>query len=366
MVCFGHRRTNLSGANHQRDGLPQTATHIPSGGGGSSRRSSRRSATTATRGRSATDQPRRRATTAAGLPDLAVRSNPRVRRVSQVTASAESGLAPTDLDCYERDQRRGGQGCACGPRGTATPIAPHPRGLLATPPRHRRAAWLHTAASAFGVARGNGLVHSVSEAAVVVVVVVVFALLAAHPAMGQRARSAAAVLGLITSSAILAHLSGGVIEMHFHCFEMLGVITLYQDWLPFGLALGYVVVHHSVLGLLAPAPGVQPPGGLAAAVEVGAHPRRVRAGRKRRLPGHLAAQRDPGHRDSRLVSRLEGLAHTDPLTGVPNRRVGDEERPRPWPAPGWRAPRPRAGTPRPRGRGGCRRARPIWSGRTAP
>jgi GGDEF domain-containing protein len=24
--------------------------------------------------------------------------------------------------------------------------------------------------------------------------------------------------------------------MHFHFFVMLGVITLYQDWLPFGLA----------------------------------------------------------------------------------------------------------------------------------
>jgi hypothetical protein len=88
----------------------------------------------------------------------------------------------------------------------------------------------------------------VSEAAVVVV----FALLAAHPAVGQGARSAAAVLGLIISSAILVHLSGGVIEMHFHFFVMLGVITLYQDWLPFGLALGYVVVHHGLLGTLRP------------------------------------------------------------------------------------------------------------------
>jgi hypothetical protein len=45
-----------------------------------------------------------------------------------------------------------------------------------------------------------------------------------------------------------------------------GVITLYQDWLPFGLALGYVVVHHSVLGLLDPTvcsttrPPCAPPG----------------------------------------------------------------------------------------------------------
>jgi hypothetical protein len=44
-----------------------------------------------------------------------------------------------------------------------------------------------------------------------------------------------------------------VVEAHFHFFVMVGVITLYQDWLPFGLALGHVVVHHGVLGVLAPA-----------------------------------------------------------------------------------------------------------------
>jgi diguanylate cyclase (GGDEF)-like protein len=194
------------------------------------------------------------------------------------------------------------------------------------PPRHRRAAWLHTAAlGAFGVARGKGLVHSVSEAAVVVVV---FALLAAHPAMGQRARSTAAVLGLITSSAILVHLSGGVIEMHFHFFEMLGVITLYQDWLPFGLALGYVVVHHGLLGTLRPTDVYNHPaawqqpwkwalihGGFVAAASV----------------AYLVNWRlseTQAIEIGRLVSRLEGLARTDPLTGVPNRRVWEEELPR--------------------------------------
>jgi hypothetical protein len=92
--------------------------------------------------------------------------------------------------------------------------------------------WLHTAAlSAFGVARCKGLVHSVSE-------VVVVALLAAHPAMGQGARSAAAVLGA-------DHLLGDPgppvrwrDRAALHFFVMVGVITLYQDWLPFGLALG--------------------------------------------------------------------------------------------------------------------------------
>jgi diguanylate cyclase len=45
---------------------------------------------------------------------------------------------------------------------------------------------------------------------------------------------------------------------------MVGVITLYQDWLPFGLALGYVVVHHTVLGLVTPTDVVNHPAALRA------------------------------------------------------------------------------------------------------
>src|SRR5215213_8370089 len=36
--------------------------------------------------------------------------------------------------------------------------------------------------------------------------------------------------------------------------------------------------------------------------------------------------------------RLEGLARTDPLTGVPNRRVWEEELPGSWSGPGGWAP----------------------------
>ena len=35
------------------------------------------------------------------------------------------------------------------------------------------------------------------------------------------------------ASALLVHLSGGRIELHFHFFVMMSVIVLYQDWLPF-------------------------------------------------------------------------------------------------------------------------------------
>ena len=79
------------------------------------------------------------------------------------------------------------------------------------------------------------------------------AFLAGLSGRSRRFRAAVASIGLITASAIIVHLAGGFIEMHFHFFVALIVISLYQDWLPFLLAIGYVVVEHGVLGMLAPA-----------------------------------------------------------------------------------------------------------------
>jgi diguanylate cyclase (GGDEF)-like protein len=166
--------------------------------------------------------------------------------------------------------------------------------------------------------------HAVAE----VTPMALCALAAALPALGRRARSAAAVLGLITASAVIVHLSGGVVEAHFHFFVMIGVITLYQDWLLFGLALGYVVIHHSVLGLLAPhdvfnhAAAVRSPWKWALI-----HGAFVLAASVAYLVNWQLSERQAVE-ISRLVSRLEGLARTDPLTGVPNRRVWEEELPR--------------------------------------
>jgi diguanylate cyclase (GGDEF)-like protein len=207
-----------------------------------------------------------------------------------------------------------------------------PHGQLLTPAvwarRHQGIVvllWLHVAAlTAFGLARGKGLAHALLEGSVVAL----FALLAAHPAIGRRTRSAAAVLGLITSSAVLVHLSGGVVEAHFHFFVMVGVITLYQDWLPFGLALGYVVVHHSLLGLLAPTDVFNHPAALRSPAKWALiHGAFVLAASVAYLVNWRLSERQAVE-ISRLVSRLEGLARTDPLTGVPNRRVWEEELPR--------------------------------------
>ena len=127
---------------------------------------------------------------------------------------------------------------------------------------------------------------------------------------------------------MIVHLSGRVVEAHFHFFVMVGVITLYQDWLPFGLALGYVVVHHSVLGVLNPTGVFNHPAALRAPLKWALiHGGFVLAASVAYLVNWRLSERQAVE-ISRLVSRLEGLARTDPLTGVPNRRVWEEELPR--------------------------------------
>lgn len=119
--------------------------------------------------------------------------------------------------------------------------------------------WLHAVVvGAVAMFRGFTLVHSLFEAGVIVI----FAAAAANKAFSRQVRSIAAVLGLVSSSAVLVHLSGGSIEMHFHFFVMVVVIGLYQDWVPFLLAIGYVVVHHGTIGVLDPGSVYNHPGAI--------------------------------------------------------------------------------------------------------
>lgn len=109
--------------------------------------------------------------------------------------------------------------------------------------------WAHVPAIAiFAVYRGFDVIHSIAEAGVVAAL----ALAASTDRIARKVRSALAAAGLVTASAVLVHLSDGLIEMHFHFFVVLGLMTLYQDWAPYGVALGYVVVHHGVMGGLTP------------------------------------------------------------------------------------------------------------------
>ena len=65
-------------------------------------------------------------------------------------------------------------------------------------------------------------------------------------------REIAAVAGLLTCSAVVVHLMDGRTEAHFHFFVMVALLSLYEAWLPYLLAFGYVLIHHGVLGTLMP------------------------------------------------------------------------------------------------------------------
>ena len=92
------------------------------------------------------------------------------------------------------------------------------------------------------------VLHTLTEG----LVVAAFAVLASRQGASRAVRASLVGFGLISSSAILVHLSGGYIELHFHFFVMLVFLALYQDWIPYGLAVLYVAIHHGVVGVLWP------------------------------------------------------------------------------------------------------------------
>jgi GAF domain-containing protein/anti-sigma regulatory factor (Ser/Thr protein kinase) len=100
----------------------------------------------------------------------------------------------------------------------------------------------------YALIRGLDPVHVVLES----LVLPIAALAASSKRSPRRARTFAAAAGLLMSSGLLVHLSGGLIEMHFHFFVMVVVVSLYQDWVPFLASIAYVLLHHGIIGALDP------------------------------------------------------------------------------------------------------------------
>jgi hypothetical protein len=108
--------------------------------------------------------------------------------------------------------------------------------------------WLHVAGlPLFGLAQGYSLAHSLLETTPLLVIAI-----AACLASNRRLCASLMAIGLLTSSAILVHLWHGAIEAHFHFFVMIPVLALYEDWIPFLLAVAYVAIHHGAAGALEP------------------------------------------------------------------------------------------------------------------
>jgi signal transduction histidine kinase len=110
--------------------------------------------------------------------------------------------------------------------------------------------WLHVLAlPLIGLWRGQPPGHNLLDVALVAG----FALAASVPGAPRVARASLTTLGLMMSSATLVHFFDGLIEVHFHFFVMIAVVSLYQSWAPYLLAVSFVLLHHGVLGTLAPA-----------------------------------------------------------------------------------------------------------------
>jgi diguanylate cyclase len=118
--------------------------------------------------------------------------------------------------------------------------------------RHRRILWLSAV-----VAAGTGLLAlgvgwsapAVLAATAATAYPLAFSLL---PGAGRSLRAAGTTVALLTASVLLVHLLDGLTEAHFAFFVVIGIVSLYQSWVPFGLALAVVVVHHGALGTLFP------------------------------------------------------------------------------------------------------------------
>ena len=171
---------------------------------------------------------------------------------------------------------------------------------------------------------GSAAVRYIPE----VLAMLAFASLAGWRSASRKWRSVSASMGLLTGSAALVDISGGLTELHFSFFVVIVVLTLYEDWVPFLVAVAFVLIHHGVMGTLDPSAVFD----TRAAQEhpwayAGLHALFVAlAG----VAGVTAWGLNERVRDRmRDVQRqLEHLGLTDALTGLGNRRqlMGDVQR----------------------------------------
>ena len=145
----------------------------------------------------------------------------------------------------------------------------------------------------YSVLQGYGAWHTALEA----FTVAAGALVASMPQLSRRARTLACSFGLLTASAMGVHVSGGVTEAHFSFFVVVVLLTLYEDWTVFALAVVYTLLHHGLLGTFAPEDVFVTHS--ANPWALGGHPRGLRGRRRRGRGRGLAAQRGRTARDAR-------------------------------------------------------------------
>lgn len=89
---------------------------------------------------------------------------------------------------------------------------------------------------------GRGRFHGAAGAAVLVALLCV-----ALAPLPRRVRAGAVALGLLTSSGVLVHLTQQGEELHLHVLLALAAAALYQDWVVYGAAAGYVALQQALV-----------------------------------------------------------------------------------------------------------------------
>ena len=168
----------------------------------------------------------------------------------------------------------------------------------------------------FSYAHGYAATHVILHAAALAPL----ACAAGSRGLPRQARTFACALGLLTASALGVHAAGGVIEAHFAFFVVVVLLTLYEDWTVFALAVGFVLVHHGLLGMLDATQVFHEP-------DQYAHPWKwaaihaifvAAAGVAGIITWRL--NEDVRRKMRRTQEQLSLAATTDPLTGLGNRR----------------------------------------------
>ena len=68
----------------------------------------------------------------------------------------------------------------------------------------------------------------------------------------MKAKASHTSVGLIACTFVAIELTGGEMSTHIHLYAVLIFVALYQQWTPLVSAIVVVVLHHGVLGLIAP------------------------------------------------------------------------------------------------------------------
>ena len=113
-----------------------------------------------------------------------------------------------------------------------------------------------------GLVNGDGILHVLFELLPVAIPGVL-----AHLARNRLVAILAASWALMACASVLVHQTEGLIEAHFLYFVLLPLVALYQDWRAFLGSIGYVLVSHTIVGVIRPESMYNHPAALASPIK---------------------------------------------------------------------------------------------------